>query len=196
MDKQDLETKAQFSRRVGVSRARVSQWAKDGLPLTKDGRVRINAALKWLQDRVPQPARYRDRGIHRVTEGAAQAPEIGPHREDAPGPIVAGGKIADTYLKARAAKMLSDAQRSKVEAQRAQIELAARKCELVDRARTTALVFKLARDERDAWLNWPARVSALMAADLGIDPHKMHVALEKHVREHLIELAEIRPRFE
>jgi hypothetical protein len=31
--------------------------------------------------------------------------------------------------------------------------------ELVDRAQAMAHVFKLARIERDAWLNWPARIS-------------------------------------
>jgi hypothetical protein len=41
------------------------------------------------------------------------------------------------------------------------------KGELVDRARATALVFRLAREERDTWSNWPARVAALMAAELG-----------------------------
>ncbi|MDO3510292.1 elements of external origin, partial [Ralstonia pseudosolanacearum] len=47
---------------------------------------------------------------------------------------------------------------------------------------------------RDAWLNWPARVSAQMAATLGVDPHTTHVALESAVREHLQELGELRPR--
>jgi hypothetical protein len=33
-----------------------------------------------------------------------------------------------------------------------------------------------------------------MASQLGVDPHTMHVALEAAVREHLIELGELRPR--
>ena len=74
------------------------------------------------------------------------------------------------------------------------LELAHRKKELVDRAQAVAHVFKLARIERDAWLNWPARVSGQMASTLGIDAHQMHVALESAVREHLIELGELRPR--
>jgi hypothetical protein len=32
-----------------------------------------------------------------------------------------------------------------------------------------------------------------MAAELEIDTHKLHTALERYVREHLGELAEIRP---
>ena len=68
------------------------------------------------------------------------------------------------------------------------------KKELVDRAQAVAHVFKLARVERDAWLNWPARISGQMASALGVDAHQMHVALEAAVREHLIELGELSPR--
>ena len=45
------------------------------------------------------------------------------------------------------------------------LRLQERKGELVDRASAAALVFRLAREERDAWINWPARVAALMAAE-------------------------------
>jgi hypothetical protein len=67
--------------------------------------------------------------------------------------------------------------------------------ELVDRARATALVFRMAREERDAWLNWPVRVAALMAAELGVEAHPMQKALEAHVRSHLADLAEVKPEF-
>ena len=81
-----------------------------------------------------------------------------------------------------------------VKAQTNKVRLARLKGELVERSQVVAHVFKLARDERDAWLNWPARVSGQMASTLGIDAHQMHVALESAVREHLIELGELRPR--
>jgi hypothetical protein len=53
--------------------------------------------------------------------------------------------------------------------------------------------FRLARDERDAWVNWPARVAAMIAAELEVDPHQLHTVLERHVRDHLGELGEVRP---
>lgn len=81
-----------------------------------------------------------------------------------------------------------------VKAQTNKVRLARLKGELVDRPQAIAHVFKLARSERDAWLNWPARISAQMAAKLNVDPHTMHVALEAAVREHLQELGELRPR--
>jgi hypothetical protein len=67
------------------------------------------------------------------------------------------------------------------------------KGELVDRARAVAQVFRLARDERDAWVNWPARVAAMIAAELEVDPHQVQTVLERHVRDHLAEFAEVRP---
>ena len=83
-----------------------------------------------------------------------------------------------------------------VKAQTNKVRLARLKGELVERSQVVAHVFKLARDERDAWLNWPARVSAQMAATLAVDPHAMHLALEAAVRDHLRELGELRPRID
>lgn len=42
---------------------------------------------------------------------------------------------------------------------------------------------------------WPARVAAMMAADLGIGAHAMQTVLESHVRQHLGELADLRTEF-
>jgi hypothetical protein len=91
-----------------------------------------------------------------------------------------------TFVQARTANEVLKAQERRLRLQRM-------KGELVDRAKAVAQVFKLAREERDAWVNWPARVAALMAAELEVDTHKLHTVLERHVRDHLSELAEVRP---
>ena len=98
-------------------------------------------------------------------------------------PIAAG---AMTFMQARTANEVLKAQERRVRLQRM-------KGELVERAKAVAHVFRLARDERDAWVNWPARVAAVMAAELEVDPHRMHTILERQVRDHLAELVEIRP---
>ena len=100
--------------------------------------------------------------------------------------LPAGGRIS--FVEARTAHEIAKAHLARLRLQRM-------KGELVDRARATALVFRLAREERDAWANWPVRVAALMAAALGVDPHTLQTALETHVRAHLAELAEVRPEF-
>jgi hypothetical protein len=38
-----------------------------------------------------------------------------------------------------------------------------------------------------------ARVAAIMAAELELDAQKLHTVLDRYVRDHLAELAEIRP---
>lgn len=81
-----------------------------------------------------------------------------------------------------------------VKAQTNKVRLARLKGDLVDRSQAIAHVFRLARTERDAWLNWPARISAQMASQLAVDAHTLHVALEMAVREHLQELGDVRPR--
>ena len=95
-----------------------------------------------------------------------------------------GGSGGTSLLQARTVNEVVKAQTNKV-------RLARLKGELIDRPQAIAHVFKLARSERDAWLNWPARVSAQMAAKLEIDAHTMHVALENAVREHLQELGNL-----
>ena len=97
-----------------------------------------------------------------------------------------GGNV--TFVQARTAHEIA-------KAHLARLRLQERKGELVDRASAAALVFRLAREERDAWINWPARVAALMAAELGVEAHPMQKVLETHVRAQLSELAEVRPEF-
>jgi hypothetical protein len=96
-------------------------------------------------------------------------------------PVSAGGM---TFLQARTANEVLKAQERRVRLQRM-------KGELVDRAKAVAQVFKLAREERDALVNWPAREAAMMAAELEVDQHQLHTVLERQVREYLGELAEI-----
>ena len=60
-----------------------------------------------------------------------------------------------------------------LKAQTAKVRLERMKTEVIDRARATAMVFDLARRERDAWLNWPLGVAANMAAELGVEPRQL-----------------------
>ena len=103
---------------------------------------------------------------------------------ESPTPLSTGGT---SLLQARTVNEVVKAQTNKV-------RLARLKGDLVDRSQAIAHVFRLARTERDAWLNWPARITAQMAAKLDVDAHALHVALEAAVREHLQELGDLRPR--
>jgi hypothetical protein len=94
-----------------------------------------------------------------------------------------------SFLQARTANEVLKAQERK-------LRLSRLKGELIDRARATAQVFTLARQERDAWVQWPARVAADLAAELGLETHTVQAALEAAVKAQLAELAELKPRFD
>ncbi|UJB19275.1 MULTISPECIES: elements of external origin [Lysobacter] len=105
--------------------------------------------------------------------------------------FAAAGRPAagNSYAQARTANEVLKAQHHK-------LRIAQLKGELIDRSQVMAQVFALARAERDAWLNWPARISSMLAAELDIDPHVLHVALERGVRQHLAELGEFNARLD
>jgi hypothetical protein len=118
------------------------------------------------------------------TRQSAATARVPDHGDESSPLLPAGGT---SLLQARTVNEVVKAQTNKV-------RLARLKGELVDRAQAVTHVFRLARTERDAWLNWPARISAPLAATLGVDPHALHVALDAAVREHLQELGELRVR--
>ena len=108
-----------------------------------------------------------------------------------------GPADSSSYLKARTALTV-------YQAQERQLAIQKKKGTLVDRARAEALVFRLARQERDVWVTWPARVAALMAAEVAAELEKqtnkpvmieaaiLQRVLETHVREQLAALADLR----
>ena len=179
-----------YARHRGVSHVAVKKAIDTGrITALPDGTIDPDAAdAQWAKNTLqPRRAVAQEKvGTTKARPAPATAEAI-PQRDAADAstaPMSAGGT---SLLQARTVNEVLKAKLNN-------LELAHRKKELVDRAQAVAHVFKLARIERDAWLNWPARVSGQMASTLGIDAHQMHVALEAAVREHLIELGELRPR--
>jgi hypothetical protein len=74
-----------------------------------------------------------------------------------------------------------------LKAQERKLRLEERRGQLVDKRRALLLVHRLAQEERDAVLAWPARVAAGMAAELGVDAHRLQVLLDARLRAHLAE---------
>ena len=175
-----------YARHRGVSHVAVKKAIDTGriTPLPDGTLDPQTADAQWEQNTLKRHAQAKhDAQVKRPAEPPptrqrSQAPE-----EVSAPPLPSGGA---SLLQARTANEV-------LKAKLKQIALAEKKEELVDRAKAIAQAFKLARAERDAWLNWPARVSGQMASQLGVDTHAMHVALEAAVREHLIELGELRP---
>ena len=149
-----------YAAHAGISRGAVQKARALGrLVLHADGSIDAAASdARRAQATDPAMQRRRHRSpLRPVPEAAVGAVSETLREQGLPAPSVASGM---TYLQARTANEVLKAQERKMRVQKL-------RGELVDRARATALVFRLARQERDAWAGWPARVAAMMAADLG-----------------------------
>ena len=189
-----MTSNRELARQLGVSETAVRRAEKVGrIGREADGSwdlTKVQAAWSSNTDpgqqrRSPSRDQPRPRPVRTAMKPVPEA-AVGAVRDtlrESGEPVSAGNM---TFLQARTANEVLKAQERRVRLQRM-------KGELVDRPKAVAQVFKLAREERDAWVNWPARVAAMMASELEVDTHQLHTVLERHVREHLGELAEIRP---
>jgi phage terminase Nu1 subunit (DNA packaging protein) len=67
----EVVSKAQLSRILGVSRARVSQYSSMGMPVLSDGKLDKAACLDWLRQNVYLwNNRWLDRGVFRLVQGS------------------------------------------------------------------------------------------------------------------------------
>jgi hypothetical protein len=174
----------EYARRVGVSRGCVQKACSSGrLVLYPDGSIDA-AASDARRAQATDPAKQR--GRHASAARPVPREAVGPTRRELGLPAPDAGAI--TYLQARTTNEVLKAQERRLRLQKL-------RGELVDRARAVDLVFRLARQERSAWADWPARIATSMAAELGVSPHAMQTALESHIRQHLEELADIRADF-
>jgi hypothetical protein len=191
----------EYAARVGLSRGAIQKAKVAGrLVLHADGSIDA-AASDARRAEATDPSKSRARAA--APAPAAPKPKLKPVPEAAvsavgdtlreqglPSPATGGGM---TFLQAKTANEVLKAQERRIRLQKL-------KGELVDKARAEALMFRLAREERDAWVNWPARVAALMASELGaalggeaVEAALMQKVLEAHVRAQLDSLAEVRP---
>ena len=184
-----------YARHRGVSHVAVKKAIDTGriTPLP-DGTIDLVVAdAQWAANTTPTRRSVADvtsdKTTPQVSAPAREAPQASarPPGETAEPPTPALSSGGTSLLQARTVNEVVKAQTNKV-------RLAQLKGELVDRAQAVAHVFKLARAERDAWLNWPARISAQMAAGLGVEPHALHVALDAAVREQLQDLGDVQPK--
>jgi hypothetical protein len=189
----------QYAARVGLSRGAIQKAKEAGrLVLLADGSIDAEASDQ-RRAAMTDPAKSRaapkssaapNAKLKPVPEAAVVSVGETLREEGLPAPVAGGGT---TYLQAKTANEVLKAQERRIRLQKL-------KGELVDRAPAETLMFRLAREERDAWVTWPARVAALMASELvaalgeevTVEAALMQKVLEAHVRAQLESLAEIR----
>jgi hypothetical protein len=175
----------QYAARVGLSRGAIQKAkAAERLALYPDGSINAEASdVRRAETTDPSKTRTPPEPKLKPVPEAAVAAVGDTLREQGLAVAPVGG--GTTFLQAKTANEV-------LKAQERPIRLQKLKGELIERARALALVFRLAREVRDAWVNWPARAAALIAAELGHEPAAMQKVLEAHVRAHLDELSEVR----
>jgi hypothetical protein len=177
----------QYAAHAGLSRGAIQKAKASGrLALFPDGSI-DTAGSDAKRAATTDPSKQRNANSRRklkpVPDAALSAVGDTLRENGLTTSTMAGGT---TFLQAKTANEV-------LKAQERRLRLQKMKGELVDRSRATALIFRLARQERDAWVNWPGRVAALMASELGVEAAVMQQVLERHARAHLEELAELRP---
>jgi hypothetical protein len=195
-------SQAEFARHRGVSRKAVTTWKQKGL-LVLDGAGRVDVeSTEWNLDQ--RPATYRGGVTHRPVRGKdgnsathaeaapKSAPKPAPEPQPRPAPLEPGedqekpfdpdNPNLPTAIAVRRKENWLGLHRKQI------VERDGGK--LVDREAAEALFFETARDLRDAWLAWPARVAIVMADELKIDARTLTTVLAAHVHQHLAELGE------
>jgi hypothetical protein len=148
-----------FAKQVGLSRGRISQLVREGLPVDARGRIDPDAGRRWIAENI-DPDRRRG--------GPAKPAEL----EDG---------LLGSVARLRGHKLAR-------EAQILDLELRRKSGEVVDRAEAERAIFARARQERDAWLGFASRLTAALAVE-GVDPARAFPVIDKAVREQLGELA-------
>jgi hypothetical protein len=165
------ETQAEFGRRIGLSQQRVAQLKKDGLPTLPNGKIDVERALVWVDVNLDLERRARGK----ATSGSPTDAAAGAGSERAAGASLVEARRRHEILKAERTK------------QRLQIDAG----ELIQRSEAAAVAFEFNRWVRDAWLGWSGRVAPLLASEAGVEVVAIFGPLERAVREHLAELAEL-----
>ena len=183
------ESQRQFAQRIGLSQGRVTQLVKEGLPLLANGRIDTEAAIRWLERNLDRERSTRAKhGSAGAATGAAP-PQATPVRPAMP--------VAPTTLPPSAAPTsaagapMAEVRRQHeiVKVARARLRLETEKGRLINRDEIKVAIFNRARRERNAHLGWALRVAPQLAAELSVDPALMFTALDRHLREHLADLA-------
>jgi hypothetical protein len=165
-----VSSQRELARRLGLSHTALQKAQAAGrIAPEPDGSWNVETVRARLTAS-SDPAR---RGVPAATPSRAAPHAPGPPPEPPP----AGGT---SFHSARTANEVLKAQERK-------LRLEERRGQLVDKARALLLVRRLAQEERDAVLAWPPRVAAEIAAELGVDPHRLQTALETRLRAHLAE---------
>ena len=179
------------ARRLGLNKSTLGRQIRDGSIRSVEGKVRFSEVL---EDRANNIDLSRATGNPKGGKGAGastrDAPADAPF--DAP-PDDEDADLADTIVMVDGQALpfpIAKALKETYLARLRRLEFEAKSGALVDRALARKLFFDTARENRDAWTNWPARISLELAAELSVDARILNQSLDRLVHQHLAEMGE------
>lgn len=203
-----LVNQAEIARRYGVSRKTVTKWKESNWLVMSGNLVDVEATDKVLK-------KYRPTTAKPVTPSRAKSAKKPPAGNRAGNSKnMPSGNSDDTTRRTRrkappepgspeheaeldialngAPHSMNEAKRIKENflAKLRELEFQQKTGELVELGLVERVLFEMFRSQRDAWLNWPAKVGPLIAAHLGIDSDKVVGALNEYVHKHIHQLGE------
>jgi hypothetical protein len=176
-----VPSQREVARRLGISHTALQKAAQSGRIAQEPGGgwdvEKVRARLAASSD----PARKTAAMVAPVPVQPSPSPSLPrpafvapPVPEPLPTPSAGGS----SFHNARTANEMLKAQERK-------LRLDERRGQLVEKARALMLVHRLAKEERDAILAWPARIAAELAAELGVDAHRLQTLMDARLRQHL-----------
>ncbi|EHJ8971166.1 hypothetical protein G6S35_003117 [Salmonella enterica] len=180
---------AEFARRHGVSRKTVTQWKERGWLVMSGREIDVSASDAMLE-------KYRKTVIREDVlpeEETLLQTDADEYQDEGDDEDMSPDKVAERIMLATGATMsLDEARRVKENylALLTKLEYQQKEGGLVALDEAKEVLFTCARQSRDAWMNWPARVAPLMAADLDIPADRMTEVLTEHVHKHISLLGE------
>jgi hypothetical protein len=161
----------------------VAEWAEsEGIShQAANKRIRVHGIPKHKGKIDPEEAKR----IFEGTKDVRQQERGKPKQQRDEAPEIPGAATPERGMAARRPEIQTALDAVKLK--REQLRLKQLEGSLVDAAEVSSATEARFRADAEALLNWPARVAADLAAELGTDERLTHAALDKYVREFMRE---------
>lgn len=167
-------TQTEFARRAGCTQSTVSNALRAGrLTLLPEGGID------------PKLLKTRWRAKPEVSAKAAADSASPARKAGRPKAKAADAKAAKANAARAASFAAASLQKEQSLAALRRLEYEQRAGVLITIETSRRVLFEQARGARDHWLNWPARVAPMLAADLGVEPADALRVLTKLVHVHV-----------
>lgn len=181
----------EYARSKGVSHTAIEKRVKHGKIRLVDGQIDpAKADADWEQNRDELQQQRGARSTGKLKAAAPTTPHAPDKPTSAPRPSPEALRAAHAEVnRAKATGTLPAYQtgREAVRLAREYLKLKHEEDSLVDAEQVRGETESRFRNDAEALLNWPARVVADIAAELGTDEHQTHAVLDRYVRQFMRE---------